>query len=144
MLAQPAAAFADDLTPIRVPLPLQRLLLALAAVLLPLDIAIRRLRISPSDVLEWVRHPRRIPFAMPRWSTEPPVQPGGWRLGVWGPRRQPPSAGRPFASPEPTMSSRATPILAREADGEGDAEQDALGATLKWLAARRGTKGDPG
>ncbi|MGI9149242.1 MAG: VWA domain-containing protein [Chloroflexota bacterium] len=144
VLAEPADAFADDLAPIRVPLPLQRVLLALAAVLLPLDIAIRRLRISPSDVLEWVRHPRRIPFAMPRWSAEPPVQLGAWRPGVSGPRRQPPRPKRPFSSPEPAMSSRATPILAREADVEGDAEQDALGATLKWLAARRGTKGDPG
>src|SRR6202521_2441173 len=40
VLREPAAAFADDLAPISVPLPLQRTLLAIAAVLLPLEIAI--------------------------------------------------------------------------------------------------------
>ena len=143
VLPEPAAAFADDLAPISVPLPLQRTLLAIAAVLLPLEIAIRRLRVSPSDLLEWLRHPRRIPFAMPRWSTEPPAQ-GGWRPGIWGPRRQIPRVTRPFYSSQSTLGGHATPGLARDTALESEADDDALGATLKWLAARRGTKGDPG
>jgi len=145
VLPEPASAFADDLAPISVPLPLQPILLAIAAILLPLEIAIRRLRVSPTDLLEWLRHPGRIPLALPRWSTEAPVLQGGWRPGIWGPRRQLPRVTRPFYSSEPTLGAHATPVLARETDVDAaDTEQDALGATLKWLAARRGTKGDPG
>jgi Ca-activated chloride channel homolog len=145
VLPNPAAAFADDLLPITVPLPLQRILLAIAAVLLPLEIAIRRLRVSPTDLLEWLRHPGRIPLAMPRWRSVPAAQPGAWVPGVRGPRRPIPRVTRPFYSSEPTLGAHATPGLARETIVEDeDAEADALGATLKWLASRRGTKGDAG
>ncbi|MDQ6674702.1 MAG: VWA domain-containing protein, partial [Chloroflexota bacterium] len=143
VLTEPAAAFANDLPPISVPLPLQPIFIAIAAVLLPLEIAVRRLRVSPSDVLDWLRHPRRLRVAMPRWSAEASVQPGGWRPGIWGPKRQL-SRVRPFYPTEPTLSAHATPGLARETDTDADPDQDALGATLKWLAARRGTKPDAG
>lgn len=145
VLEDPAAAFANDLTPISVPLPLGPILLAIAAVLLPLEVGIRRFQASPADLIDWLRHPRHIPLAMPRWSAEAAVQPGGWRPGIWGPRRQLPRVSRSFSAPEPTLSSHATPVLARETDApDTDPNQDALGATLKWLAARRGTKPDQG
>ena len=145
VLTDPSAAFADDLPPISVPLPLQRILIAIAAVLLPVEIAIRRLRISLVDLVDWLRHPRRLPLALPRWSTRGQVQPAAWTPGAWAARRPVPRVTRPFYTSEPTLSGHATPGLARETDIEGaDNEQDALGATLKWLAARRGTKGDAG
>jgi len=51
---------------------------------------------------------------------------------------------RPLRS-ERAFSPNVTPGLAREeADGEVSAEDDALGVTLKWLAARRGSRGDRG
>jgi Ca-activated chloride channel homolog len=141
VLAEPAAAFANDLAPITSPLPLQRILLAIAAVLLPIEIAIRRLRISPADVFDWFRHPRRLAVAMP-WAAQTPVQMPAWVPGAWGQRKPPPAFSRPIR-PEPTLTGRATPSLAREADAEPAEGEDALGATLRWLAARRGTRGDP-
>jgi len=145
VLPDPAGAFANDLPPISVPLPLQRTLLAIAAVLLPLEIAIRRLRVSPADIVEWLRHPRWIPLAIPRWATPAPAQPAAWTPGAWAARRPIPRVTRPFySSPTSTIGGHATPGLARETDIDADGEQDALGATLKWLAARRGTKGDAG
>ena len=144
VLAAPAAAFADDLPPITTPLPLQRILLAIAALLLPVDVALRRLRFSLADLVEWLRHPRRIALGLPRWSPELPTQMPTWAPGAWSARRTPPPALRRIR-PEPTYSAQVTPGLARqtELDGETD-EDDALGATLRWLAARRGSRGDPG
>jgi Ca-activated chloride channel homolog len=142
VLASPAAAFANDLPPITSPLPLQPVLLAIAAVLLPIEIAIRRLRISPVDVLDWLRHPRRLALTRPSWSTELPVQAPAWMPGKWGRRRPPPAYTR-IIRPEPTLSGHATPGLAREStDDPPEADEDALAATLRWLAARRGTRGD--
>jgi hypothetical protein len=57
-------------------------------------------------------------------------------------RRPPPRVTRPFYS-EPGISGHVTPGLARQTDVEDG--EDALGATLKWLAARRGgRRGDSG
>ena len=144
VLPAPAAAFADDLPPITTPLPLQRILLVLAALLLPLDIALRKLRLSPADLVEWLRHPRRVALGLPRWSPELPAQMPTWAPGAWSARRTPPPPLRRIRA-EPTYSAQVTPGLARETqvDGETD-EDDALGATLRWLAARRGSRGDPG
>jgi hypothetical protein len=73
------------------------------------------------------------------------ARPAAWRPGAWATRRPVPRITRPFYTSEPSLSGHATPGLARETDIDGaDPEQDALGATLKWLAARRGRKGDPG
>ena len=59
-------------------------------------------------------------------------------------QRPPPRVNRPFYS-EPTLSGHVTPGLARQTEVEGGSEDDALGATLKWLAARRGSgRGDSG
>ena len=68
-----------------------------------------------------------------------------WAPGRWSARRTPPPPLRRIRT-EPSYSSQATPGLARETqvDGEADAD-DALGATLRWLAARRGgSRNDPG
>jgi len=42
------------------------------------------------------------------------------------------------------MAGPATPGLARQLTAEDSAEEDALAAASKWLAARRGTRGDTG
>jgi Ca-activated chloride channel family protein len=139
VLASPAAAFADDLPPITTSLPLQRVLLLIAAVLLPFEVALRRLRISPGDVIDWLRHPRRLSFGLPRWSPEIPAQTPAWVPGAWKLRRAPPPPALRRPGAESTLRAAVTPGLARqtEVDGESD-EDDALGATLRWLAARRG------
>jgi hypothetical protein len=137
LLANPTAAFANDLPPITVPLPLQRTLLVLAAILLPIEVGLRRLRISPVDVLDWLRSPHRVEVVLP-WqrSGDAALRPPAWMPGAWV-RRQPPRVMRPFYS-EPTLSGHVTPGLARQTEVENGTDDDALGATLKWLAARRG------
>jgi uncharacterized membrane protein/uncharacterized protein YegL len=147
VLAAPSDAFAQDLPPITTPLPLQRLLVLIAAVLLPLDVAIRRLRISPADLLDWLRHPRRISLSMPHWSPELPVQTPAWMPGAWKIRRPPPRVAWPPRTVDPGYGGPVTPGLARqgaEFEPESSKEEDALAATTKWLAARRGSRGDPG
>jgi hypothetical protein len=146
VLSGPASAFAQDLPPITTPLPLQRILVLIAAVLLPLEVGIRRLRISPADVLDWLRHPRRISLALPRWSPELPVQAPAWMPGTWRMRRPPPRIAWPRRAEDPRYGAHVTPGLARQ-EAEADpqaAEEDALAATTRWLASRRGTRGDPG
>jgi hypothetical protein len=144
VLASPAAAFADDLAPVTTPLPLQRTLLLIAALLLPLEIAVRKLRISPADIFEWLRHPRKVEFAIPWQPAEATWRPGGWAPGMWGPRR-PPAAVTRAVRREQAFSANVTPGLAREeVDADASGEEDALGVTLKWLAARRGSRGDKG
>ena len=121
------------------------LLLIVAAVLLPVDVALRKLRLSPADLLEWLRHPRRVTVRLPGWSPELPTQMPSWAPGKWSARRTPPAPLRRIRA-EPSFRSQVTPGLARETqvDGEAD-EDDALGATLRWLAARRGgSRNDPG
>ncbi|MCA1644837.1 MAG: VWA domain-containing protein [Chloroflexi bacterium] len=144
VLSTPAAAFADDLAPISVPLPLQRTLLLAAAILLPLEVGLRRLRVSPLDALEWLKHPHRIELAGP-WqrSGDAWPRPPAWVPGATARRPAAPRVSRPYAS-EPTFSGQVTPGLARQTDAEDG--EDALGATLKWLAARRGGshRGDSG
>jgi Mg-chelatase subunit ChlD len=143
VLLTPAAAFANDLAPISVPLPLQRTLLLIAAILLPLEVGLRRLRISPVDLIEWLRHPRRLEIALPwRRGSQEWLRPPAWVPGASAIRRSPPRVTRPFYS-EPSISGHVTPGLARQTDVEDG--EDALGATLKWLAARRGGgRGDSG
>jgi Ca-activated chloride channel family protein len=144
VLASPAAAFADDLPPVTTPLPLQRTLLLIAAVLLPLEIALRKLRVSPADIFDWLRHPRRVEIAVPWRPAEAAWRPGGWAPGMWGPRRPSAPLTRPVHS-ERAFSANVTPGLAREeADADASSEEDALGVTLKWLAARRGSRADKG
>jgi hypothetical protein len=145
VLDAPSAAFADDLPPLTSPLPLQRLLLFAAAIVLPIEIGLRRLRLSVTDVLDWLRHPRRIAVGLPRWSPELPIQPPAWVPGAWEARRRPaPAPPRPMRV-EPGFAAHVTPGLARNSDTDGaDGDEDALGATLKWLAARRGNRADNG
>src|SRR5205823_8296350 len=78
VLLAPADAFAADLPPVTSPLPLQRVLILIAAILLPLEVGLRRLRLSPLDILDWLRHPRRVSVGLPRWSPEMPIQPPAW------------------------------------------------------------------
>lgn len=148
-LSEPAAAFADDLAPVTTPLPLRDVLLHLAPLLVILDVALRRLRLSVGDIRSWVRHPHGLSVELPWGAPATGVPAAPWQPGVWiAERRTPPSRVRPL-SPV-TLGSQVTPGLARtesppatdESSGE---ETDALGDTLRWLAARRGTShGDRG
>ena len=144
VLGEPAEAFGQDLAPVTTPLPLQRVLVLIAAVLLPIEVGLRRLRVSLFDVLDWLRHPRRVHIALRRLSPELAVQPPAWVPGAWKPRAvsRPMAYSRPV---EPALSAHVTPGLARETSGDGESDaDDALGATLRWLAARRGSRGDAG
>jgi hypothetical protein len=147
VLARPADAFAQDLAPVSRPLPVQRLLVLIAACLLPLEIGLRRLRFSLSDVISWLRHPRRIAVGLPRWSPELPLQAPAWMPGAWKTRPVPsPIVWRTRSvSTEGSLGGHVTPGLARETaiEGEADAE-DALAATLRWMSARRGSRPDSG
>jgi hypothetical protein len=146
VIYSPADAFATDLAPVTAPLPLQRLLVLFAAILLPLEIGLRRLRVSPGDVWNWLRHPRRLEVSLPHWSAELPSQTPAWVPGA--------SGGRPPAAPvvwpkrvvEPKLGGHASPGLAREANANSttEGEDDALGEAMRWLAARRGSSGDSG
>jgi hypothetical protein len=143
VLITPSAAFANDLAPVTTPLPLQRILLLLAAILLPIEVALRRLRISPIDLLDWLRHPRRLEIAAPWTSGDSVLQPPAWVPGRWTIRRPPRVAPRTFSYDTP-LARHATPGLARQTDSD-EQEDEALAATLKWLAARRGnSRGDSG
>jgi hypothetical protein len=142
VLLTPAAAFANDLAPITVPLPLQRTLLLLAAILLPLEVGLRRLRISPLDALDWLRHPHRLDVVLPWHRSGDQFQPAAWMPGAAAKKRAAARIARPY-NPERPLSGHVTPGLARETAAEDG--EDALGATLKWLAARRGnSRGDSG
>jgi hypothetical protein len=139
LLTSPADAFADDLPPATSPLPLERWLLLLAALLLPIDVALRRLRISPLDVLDWLRHPRRLHLQLPRWGPLHEPAPPSWLPGRPARRRPPPAVTS--SAREPVLSAHVTPGLARQSQDDMS-EEDALAATLRWLAERRGTRGD--
>src|SRR5579864_5079438 len=139
ILYSPAEAFADDLPPITTPLPLQRVLLLLAAVLLTFDVAIRRLRISFSDLLLWLRHPHAVALALPRWSPAATPAPS-WLPGSSRRAAPPPPIWR---SGEPSLGGHATPGLARETLVDSE-EESALAAASRWLSSHRGTTGDKG
>jgi hypothetical protein len=145
VLSVPADAFAGDLPPVTTPLPLQRILLLLAALLLPLEIALRRLRISPRDVWEWLRHPHRVALDLPHWRPDfaAPITRPPWVPGAWKGKPAPPPAVWVARKPEQGLGGHATPGLARDTTTEAD-EEDALAAATRWLAARRGGSGDHG
>jgi Mg-chelatase subunit ChlD len=147
VLAAPADAFASDLTPVTTPLPLQRLLLLVAAIVLPLEVGLRRLRVSPMDILHWLRHPRRVDVGLAGWSADHSIPYPAWLPGVWKPHPAPAPVVWPARPDERSLGRHATPGLARDSTAEATAgdEDDALGATLRWLAARRGgSQGDRG
>jgi Ca-activated chloride channel family protein len=140
-LDAPAAAFADDLAPVTSPLPLSHWLLLIAAVLLPIDVALRRLRIASGEISDWLRHPRKVPLALalpgflarrPDERFARPVWLPGMRPRVWS------ASVRPMPSPQVVTSSAVTPAMAREEETDGTpSDEDALAETLRWLAARR-------
>jgi hypothetical protein len=156
VIYSPADAFASDLPPVTTPLPLQRLLVLLAAILLPLEIGLRRLRLSPSDLWSWLRHPHSLDVSLPGRSAEAPAHNAAW---VPGARSRPPAP--PVVWPkrvvEQTLGGHASPGLARDTGArpatatdkttdkkDGEDTDDALGEALRWLAARRGSTGDRG
>src|SRR5437763_1044918 len=145
VLHAPGEAFAADLPPLTTSLPLQRILVLIAAVLLPLEVGLRRLRLSPADLLEWLRHPRHITVALPAWAPELPAQLPAWVPGAWKPRPSPAPTAWPARRSEPGLRASVTPGLARESPEHAEPdEDDALGAATRWLAARRATRGDRG
>ena len=137
---KPAAAFANDLAPVTSPLPLQRLLLLFAAILLPIDVALRRLRVSFDEIKDWLRHPGRVgvTVALPSFLSRagtPETPLPTWLPGL----RTRPKPVQPLIRPlsgDLITSSAVTPALAREQDGD-TSDDDALAETLRWLAARR-------
>ena len=134
VLASPAAAFADDLPPVT----------SAAATAAHSSCssrhaccrstsALRRVRISPDDLWEWVRHPHRVAIETPFGRRTEGWQPAAWMPGAWAPRRPPP---RPASARPAETYGHASPGLARaEADSE---EDDALSATRSgWPPAAR-------
>src|SRR5207248_2760749 len=81
--------------------------------------------------------PRRLEIALPWRRAGQPWLPPTWIPGAAAMRTKPPRVNRPFYA-EPSISGHVTPGLARQTDLEDG--EDALGATLKWLAARRGAR----
>jgi hypothetical protein len=141
VLPSPSAAFADDLPPASSPLPLERWLLLLAALLLPLDVALRRLRVSPAEALDWLRHPWRVRLSLPRWGAPAMPAAPSWIPGRPARRRAPPRVV-PRTGEAAVHTSAVTPGLARQMADEDLSEEDALAATLRWLVERRGSRGD--
>ena len=139
VLYSPADAFANDLAPVTTPLPLQRVLVLIAAILLPLEVGLRRLRISPRDLWDWLRHPHRVDLTLPRF--ELPSQSPVWVPGAWKPRPTPPPPV--WTAREPSLGAHATPGLARESNMEAE-EESALASASRWLASRRTTTADKG
>jgi Mg-chelatase subunit ChlD len=148
VIYSPADAFADDLAPVTTPLPLQRLLVLIAAILLPVEIGLRRLRLSPGDLWAWVRHPHRLDVSLPHWTPDLPVHTPAWVPGASKSRRVASPVVWPKHPTEQLFGSHASPGLARGEAANTPAarsdEDDALGEAMRWLAARRGGGGDRG
>jgi hypothetical protein len=145
VLYAPADAFGGDLAPVTTPLPLQRWLLLAAAVLLPIEVGLRRLRLSPRDLWGWLRHPRRVALAMPLWRPGVGTDAPAWVPGMWKARPAPPPAVWTARKTDSAVGAHASPGLARDSTtGAETDEEDALGSAMKWLAARRGTTADRG
>jgi len=144
-LTAPTAAFADNLAPVSSPIPLERILLALAALLLPIDVALRRLRVSPAEALDLLRHPRAFIGALRfPWQAAPGAS--AMDRPTWTPhaprRTVPPPVLRPIVGNIPTSAS-ASPAAARQnEDASVPSDDDALAETLRWLASRRRTTPD--
>jgi Mg-chelatase subunit ChlD len=142
VLVAPADAFADNLPPLSVPVPLQRLLVLIAAILLPLEVALRRLRVTFWDLLEWLRHPHTLAVQLPSLRPSVPEQSPSWMPGMLR-RHASPRAVTWTTRPSDSLGTHATPGLARETSPDADAD-DALAAATAWLRARRTTTGDRG
>jgi Ca-activated chloride channel homolog len=139
VLASPADAFAPDLRPAYSDTPLTRPLLALAVVLLPLEIALRRLRIGPLDWLD--RAPARTPTLVslggdPRQRRAP--SPSGARPGR--PASVPPA---PRPAPSPTPAPRTAPAGSVSLDVSAE-EESPYKAMLRWQQAKRGERDGAG
>jgi Mg-chelatase subunit ChlD len=143
VLYSPADAFANDLAPVTTPLPLQRVLVLIAAILLPLDVILRRLRISPRDLWDWLRHPHRVELSMPGF--ELPSQSPAWVPGAWKPKSSPAPSPTVWAkrNVEPSLGAHATPGLARDSNVDPE-EESALASASRWLSSRRTTDADRG
>ncbi|MBV9577807.1 MAG: VWA domain-containing protein, partial [Chloroflexi bacterium] len=148
VIYSPADAFAANLAPVTTPLPLQRGLVLIAAILLPLEVGLRRLRLSPADVWAWVRRPHRLDLSLPHWAPELPVQTPAWAPGAARSRPPAPPVVWPNRTTEPLGGGHASPGLARDQSADAQSSQsdedDALGEAMRWLAARRGSHGDRG
>jgi Ca-activated chloride channel family protein len=144
VLVSPAEAFADNLPPLTTPVPLQRVLVLIAAILLPLEVAIRRLRISPMDLVEWLRHPHRVELSLAGLRPTVPEQSPSWLPGMLRFKPAPPPRTWPPHPAEAALRGHVTPGLARDTNAPAADEDDALAAATAWLRARRSTTGDRG
>ncbi|MBV9897927.1 MAG: VWA domain-containing protein [Chloroflexi bacterium] len=144
VLTAPAEAFADDLPPLTTPIPLQRVFVLIAAILLPLEVAIRRLRLSPTDLIDWLRHPHRVAFSLEALRPSVPAQSPSWLPGMMRIKSPPPPRTWPPHPAEVALRGHATPGLARETAEPKTDEDDALAAATAWLRSRRTTTGDKG
>ena len=121
------------------------MLVLIAAILLPLEIGLRRLRLTPGDLVAWVRHPYRLNLSLPRWAPDLPTQTPTWVPGAAKSRAPTPPIVWPKRSTEARVGGHASPGLARgDATTTATEDDDALGEAMRWLAARRGSSGDRG
>jgi hypothetical protein len=132
VLADPAAAFASDLRPAYSDTSLTRGLLALAVVLLPLEIALRRLRIGPLDWLDVAptRRPTLVAQGVDPHRRRAPSPSG--RNG-WPARPVPPPV--PMSSDRPRVPAAPTAI-------DVSHEDNPYKAMLRWQQAKRGERVD--
>lgn len=138
-ITEPAAAFARDLPKAPGRLPLDQWLLALALLLWPLDIAMRRLAMTPAEIGEALRRRRE------RGAAAVPASAAAAALGRLRERRAeaPPAGGAPAARPQPAPQPKPeAPAPQKQADkpAEKPPEKAAEGGspfTQRLLDARR-------
>lgn len=155
VISEPAEAFADHAPPVRARLPLWPGLLTLAAILLPLDIASRRLFFSAGDLRELLQRVtgglarRERPAAAAAMSGLTQLQSERRRSRQRlvdrvvlrppdEPSAEPPDPTRPPSAPSPAATT-AAPQSPRPS-AKGDRPKDAGDYAERLLAAKRRTR----
>ena len=134
-----ARAFADDLPPVTASRPLSELLLLLAALLLPLDIALRRLALSPRELvalmLGRVRRERSV-APVPMTASTPLLRLRNRRAARLGPSAGEPRQRTTGDAPGMGPPARQAPPLPDPASPEG-APSPAMSSQLLEAKRRR-------
>ncbi len=150
VLASPQEAFSPGLPPAYGALPLAWWLLMAAAVLLPLDVAVRRLNVRPAEALAWLANARAAMAQKRLARQEEPASPvlgemrrrRERRVKV-APARQPSGASQkepaPYRQPTPAMERKSAPPETPRPD-EAPAETPES-STERWLRAKRRARG---